>query len=222
MAGKVTRWTLARPHAVIPVESFRTNLVTAVTHPTGIANALSIVLPTASVVLTVTFLTTVGTVESIRTNLLTIGSSPPGWTLAQPSFMGTFPTILTGAVQPTFDSVRTERTRVLTGGPDVTRPAGVLPGDVVAGRISRSLRVRAPFHATVTEESLRTGIVTGRSGPASGADTIASDRIARRIVVAGADFIARFAVVTQRAAAFTTDTTPVCLANAFSGGRIAR
>lgn len=73
----------------------------------------------------------------------------------------------------------------------------------------------------MAEKTLRARFVTRRTGPPAGTDAITGNRIARGIVVAGADLIARLAVIAQRTPAFAPNTTPVHFANAFSSGSIA-
>lgn len=80
---------------------------------------------------------------------------------------------------------------MFTGSSNVARSARVLSGYVIARRIG----IRTPLLTSMSEESIRTRIVTRGTGPTTRADTITGDRIAGGVVVAGAYFVARFSVV---------------------------
>lgn len=167
MAHEITGTrTVARLHAVVAVEAFRTHLVAAISHPTGKADALTIILPAFGVVLAATLLATVRSVESVRAHRLTVGPGPSRRALAHSRFMRTFATVLAGTLQTALRPVRIRGTGMFTRRSNVTRPAGVLSGYVIAGGVA----VHGPgtaFLATVTEESIRTGLVTVRTGPAT-------------------------------------------------------
>lgn len=161
MAGKVTRWTIARFHTVIPVEALRTHFVAPVAHPTGITNALAIVLPALGFVLAVALLVAIHSVETIRADLFAIGTGPSRRTLARSRFMRALSTVLTGARVLTLVSVGSRGARMFTGGPNVARSAGILPGYMIA----RCVGYRTSFLASVSKESIRTRFVTRWAGP---------------------------------------------------------
>lgn len=161
MAGKVTRWTIARFHTVVPIKSLRTHFVAPVTHPTGITDALAIVLPTLGFVLAVALLVAIHSVETVRADLFAIGTGPSRRTLTRSRFVRTLAAILTGTRVLTLVSVGSRGARMLAGGSNVARSAGIFPGYVIA----RCIRHRASFLASVSEESIRTRFVTRWAGP---------------------------------------------------------
>lgn len=77
------------------------------------------------------------------------------------------------------------------------------------------------FLAAMAEKPIGTRFVTRWTGPTARANTIPGDRVARGIVVTGADFVARLSVISQRTSALAAHTTPVSLADTFSRGSIA-
>lgn len=191
MTGKITRRTVARFHTVVSVESLRTHFVTPVTHPAWIAYALTIILPALGLVLAVALLIAVHSVEAVRADFLAIGTGPSGWALTCSRFVRALSTVPTGASVPALVAISSGWTRMFTGGSNVTRSARVLSGYVIA----RCIGNRTPFLTTVSEESVRAGVVTRGTGPSSRADAFTADRITRRVVVAGTYLVARLAVV---------------------------
>lgn len=158
--------TVARLHAVITVETFRTYLVAPIAHPTGQTNTLTIILPTFGVVLAAALLATVRSVESVGAHRLTVGSGPSRRTLAHSRLVRTFATIFAGTLQTTLRPVGIRRTRMFTRGSDVTRSAGILSGYVITGGIAVH-GPRTSFLTAMTEESIRTGFIAVWSGPAT-------------------------------------------------------
>lgn len=158
--------TVARLHAVISVEAFRTYLVAPVAHPSGKADALTIILPAFGIVLAAALLATVWSVESVGAHRLTVGSGPSRRTLANSRLVRTFATIFAGTLQAALRPVGIRRTRMFARSSDVTRSAGILSGYVITGGIAVH-GSRTTFLATMTEESIRTGFITVRSGPAA-------------------------------------------------------
>lgn len=156
---------VARFHTVIAVEAFRTYLVAAISHPTGKADALSVVLPALGVVLATALLATVWPVESVGTHRFTVGPGPSRRTLTHARFMRTFATIFAGTLQTTLRPVGIRRAGMFTRGSDVARSAGVLSGYVIAGRIAMH-RPRATFLTAMTKESIRTGFIAISTSPA--------------------------------------------------------
>lgn len=156
---------VARFHTVIAVEAFRTYLVAAISHPTGKADALSVVLPALGVILATALLATVWPVESVGTHCFTVGPGPSRRTLTHARFMRTFATIFAGTLQTTLRPVGIRRAGMFTRGSNVTRSAGVLSGYVIAGRIAMH-RPRATFLTAMTKESIRTGFIAISTGPA--------------------------------------------------------
>lgn len=191
MAGKVTRWAVARFHAVVPVETLRTHFVAPITHPAGIAYALAIILPALGLVLAVALLIAVNAVETSGTDFFAVGTGPSRRTLAGSCFVRAFSSVLTGASMSTLVAISSRRTRMFTGSSNVARSARVLSGYVIACRIS----IRTPLLTSMSEESIRTRVVTRGTSPATRTNTITGDWITGRIVVAGAYFVARFSVV---------------------------
>lgn len=219
VTSKVTGRAVARLHAMIAVEPFRTNLIATIAHPTREADALAVILPAFGVVLAVTLLTTIRSVESVRTDRFAIGSGPARRTLAHPRFVRTLATVFARALQATLRSVRVRRTRMLTSGSDIPRSTAVLPGNVVTGGIAVH-RPRAAFLTAMPEEPVRTGLVTIRTGPTPRADALAGDWIAGRIVVTRAHLGTALPVQSHLAAALAADTAPIGLADAFPGRRV--
>lgn len=161
MAGKVTRWTIARFHTVISVEALWAHFVAPVAHPTGITDALAIVLPTLGFVLAVALLVAIHSVETIRADLFAIGTGPSRRALTRSCFVRTFSTILTGARVLTLVSVGSRGARMLAGGPNIARSAGIFPGYMIACCIGH----RTSFLASVSKEAIRTRFVTRWAGP---------------------------------------------------------
>lgn len=166
VANEISSRTVARFHAVITVEPFRTHLVASVSHPAGKADALAIVLSTLGFVFAAALLTTVWSVESVGTYRFAVGTGPPGRTLAHSRLVRTFAAIFAGTLQTTFRSVRIRRTGMFTRGSNIARSAAILSGYVITGGIAVH-GSRATFLAAMAKESIRTGLITVCAGPAT-------------------------------------------------------
>lgn len=216
MANEITGGAVARFHAMITVESFRTHFVAPIAHPAGKTNALAIVLSTFGIIFATALLTTVRSVETVGANCLAVGAGPPRRTLAHASFVRAFTAIFAGTLQTALRTVCIRRARMFTRGSNVTRSTAVLSGYVIASGIAVH-RPWATFLAAMTKESVRTGLITIRSGPAPRADAFPSDWIAGRIVVTCANLGTALSVQSHLTATLAANTAPVSLADTLPG-----
>lgn len=166
VANEISGRAVARFHAVISVEPFRTNLVAPISHPARFTDALAIILPTFGIILAAALLATVRSVESVGTHSLAVGTGPSRRTLTHSRLVRTFATIFAGTLQTTLRPVSIRRTRMLTRSSNVTRSAAVLSGYVITSGITVH-RPRTTLLAAMPKESIRTGLVTICSGPAT-------------------------------------------------------
>lgn len=166
VANEIASWAVARFHAVITVEPFRTNFVAPISHPAGKADALTIILTTLGLVLAAALLATVWSIESVGTYRLAVGTGPPWRTLAHSRLVRTFTAIFARTLQTTLRSIGIRRTRMFTRGSNIARSAAVFSGYVITSGIAVH-GSRATFLATMTKESIRTGLVTIGAGPAT-------------------------------------------------------
>lgn len=202
MAHKVTGRAHALLHTVVPVEPFRAHLGAPRAHPAGLTDAGTIVLATFGVVVAVAPLAAVLAVEHVLAHRLAQCSGPAGWTLALARHVRTFATVLAAALLLAVLSEESGRAGMLTRRTDVPWWATVLARDVIA----HPVLIWTFFQASMAEGAGRAGFVAGRSSPTAGTDTVAGGRIARRVVMAGTDFLAILTVVAKRAPTFAANS----------------
>lgn len=139
---------------------------------------MAIVLATFSRIFTFTLLTAIWPVESIRARNITSRAGEAGHTLALSINVITFATIFTHAFQSTIWTVSSCRTRMLTRQAYITGSTNVLTSHMITCFIAVN-DYGTLFFATQTISSLRTGLRTVVTGPATIAYAFARLRITR-------------------------------------------
>ena len=168
-------------------------VVTELSHPSRIAETLTIILPTLGIVLAFASERTVQSVVTIRTRFLTDSASPSWCTLTLTTDVITFSAIHAVALQSTIRSIASLRTRMLTSVANVARSTHIMSSDVIA-RFVPVDNVRTLFLASHSVRSLRTWDITLITHPSFAAYAFSTCWITRSAILANAHILTTVAI----------------------------